>query len=1315
MALLLAATWSMTSATVVEAQPVVVADVYGDPYVATEAAAASLLLRQALTRDDRPVVAGTTLLAKGGVVRGAISTFDRSKPGEVFTASGAKYGVQSEVIRNGNTLRMIVHVIDSNGDIVAAHTATSTDDNVAELVRAAVDGTRQTLGGVSSLPTISAPSLATYATAETFLVHGDALQAAARLSAADPSVVLESGAARSLARSVWTAPSLTAETRIDLVGRFGSPQDIASVATGTDARSRIARARAQFSLADLDAAEKELKGIPPTTPDYWAVEAELAHLRGDSARRDKAIGKIIAAPTPAGISFLSSLPSKSLSPELERKTLVAAEALGQDTRHLRAKLAIRSATADVDRDRALSLISLDDLRPSDIGQLKGAIETAATGGSASGLRLRAELKLRDGDVDGASKDLSAARAAGVEDGATWELQARIYIAQGNYRAAGDAYAHAGLPHEQARALRAAGDSAGALKALDGNASPSLLVLALRAETAATPADAATMLAGAAQLYPLNIELNRNLSTALTSSGNAEGAKASATLVGKMESFMPSLKDGRAATSTNTKAAAATASEGPKLGSDPIVSQMRELLASSGAAAFSGRRIAVGWLTEDSLFTPIVLDRDAAFDVVRKALSQPPFNVVVRLGDETFSKSNLLTPELAAFARDMQSDGVLLIGASKSGSGMRIEAFVFDPASARGNGAAAVIPKLDWMTINMKLVALAAGVVLLLFVIGLVVWIRGYGIIEVRIKSDPGGRNEAFRIVVSQLSARPSLGDPNAFRASAKRDGHKRTRKTVDLAGPSTQFRLVPGQWFVHVVGVYDRGDELRELDESCTRFVTLKRGGSELATIDLAPTYADVKIHISDVQSPIVKLWIEGRETDTTTMTNRDGEALLKLPVGSYMLVIDGNGTKLTRPISVPTLTIHKIHVNLERERKLAEVSGGLTLERQAVKAQAPQAASTKGVPSSSGLTGGLTLADGTGPAMPPDHGPPDNYLQSMHNAPAEMQTAHMMAAPSMTQGVRISELGSMGGGETTGFGATGFAGSFAGGGATSGGGGLSLPGLETQTTLLLGRYQIINELGRGAMGLVFHAWDTNLERAVAIKILSPELREHPQAMAFFVQEAKSLAQLNHSNIVSVYDQTSQGAQTLLIMEFVDGTTLEGILKQVKPLPPERALAIIEQLCNGLAYAHSKRIIHRDIKPANIFVSREGVVKLGDFGLARVVNELAIRKTEVRGTPLYMAPEQVLGTDIDHRADLYAVGCTLFELLTGQPPFIEGAVMYHHVHTPPPAPSSLVPELTPELDALVLSCLAKDVNERVGSATHLIEAIHGALRAYGRN
>jgi len=263
---------------------------------------------------------------------------------------------------------------------------------------------------------------------------------------------------------------------------------------------------------------------------------------------------------------------------------------------------------------------------------------------------------------------------------------------------------------------------------------------------------------------------------------------------------------------------------------------------------------------------------------------------------------------------------------------------------------------------------------------------------------------------------------------------------------------------------------------------------------------------------------------------------------------------------------------------------------------------------------------------------------------------------------------------------------------------------------LLLGRYKLLGELGRGAMGVVHRARDEKLERDVAIKEMAGELRTNATALQLFTSEAKALAQLNHSNIVAMYDQITDERGIYMIMELVDGPTLEAVLAERGALPWPEAIAIIDQLCAGLTYAHARKVIHRDIKPGNIFIAHDDTVKLGDFGLARVMREVTIRKTEVRGTPLYMAPEQITGTDVNHRADLYAVGSTLFELVCGRPPFLDDDVLYAKLHNAPPVPSSLVPGLPSELDALILELMAKNPHERPSSAAEVRETLTRLMR-----
>ena len=285
-----------------------------------------------------------------------------------------------------------------------------------------------------------------------------------------------------------------------------------------------------------------------------------------------------------------------------------------------------------------------------------------------------------------------------------------------------------------------------------------------------------------------------------------------------------------------------------------------------------------------------------------------------------------------------------------------------------------------------------------------------------------------------------------------------------------------------------------------------------------------------------------------------------------------------------------------------------------------------------------------------------------------------------------------------------------------SGSSGLSRSGARpVQRGSQPGRYEILGELGRGGMGIVHRARDTVLDRIVAFKVLPDALKENPQALRNFLREAKSAAQLNHPNIVTVYDAGEQDGRYYIAMEYVDGTTLKEILRRKKRIAPNGVLHVLAQICEALAYAHEKKIVHRDVKTANTMWTRDRKAKIMDFGLAKVVEEVRNHTTLVSGTPYYMSPEQTLGRNVDHRTDLYSLGVTLFELATGQLPFREGNVPYHHVHTPPPDPRSLAPDLPDPLVQIILRCLQKDPDARYQSAREILAELRAgqAARASG--
>ncbi|MFE7275695.1 Stk1 family PASTA domain-containing Ser/Thr kinase [Streptomyces sp. NPDC057623] len=269
------------------------------------------------------------------------------------------------------------------------------------------------------------------------------------------------------------------------------------------------------------------------------------------------------------------------------------------------------------------------------------------------------------------------------------------------------------------------------------------------------------------------------------------------------------------------------------------------------------------------------------------------------------------------------------------------------------------------------------------------------------------------------------------------------------------------------------------------------------------------------------------------------------------------------------------------------------------------------------------------------------------------------------------------------------------------------------------GRYELGQVLGRGGMAEVYLAHDTRLGRTVAVKTLRADLARDPSFQARFRREAQSAASLNHPAIVAVYDTGEDYIDNVsipyIVMEYVDGSTLRELLHSGRKLLPERSMEMTIGILQGLEYAHRSGIVHRDIKPANVMLTRNGQVKVMDFGIARAMGDSGMTMTQtaaVIGTAQYLSPEQAKGEQVDARSDLYSTGCLLYELLTVRPPFVGDspvAVAYQHVREEAQAPSVFDPEITPEMDAIVLKALTKDPNYRYQSADEMRADIEACL------
>jgi predicted Ser/Thr protein kinase len=262
------------------------------------------------------------------------------------------------------------------------------------------------------------------------------------------------------------------------------------------------------------------------------------------------------------------------------------------------------------------------------------------------------------------------------------------------------------------------------------------------------------------------------------------------------------------------------------------------------------------------------------------------------------------------------------------------------------------------------------------------------------------------------------------------------------------------------------------------------------------------------------------------------------------------------------------------------------------------------------------------------------------------------------------------------------------------------------------GGYTIQEHLGKGGMGDVYKAVQSGLERTVALKILPALLARSQEFSERFFSEAYAISRLQHQNIVTIYDYGEENGQKFIAMQYIQGPTLSRLIHDEKRLDYPRVIAIAKQIGRGLKYAHQNEIVHRDIKSGNIMVEPGDKVYISDFGIAKVVDAPSITTTGMAmGTPEYMAPEQCEGGVVDGQSDIYGLGCILYEMVTGKPPFLAEtplAVAYKQVHEIPPLLSKKVADVPPRLELIVAKCLKKNKEERYKNADELLKDLDGA-------
>ncbi len=266
---------------------------------------------------------------------------------------------------------------------------------------------------------------------------------------------------------------------------------------------------------------------------------------------------------------------------------------------------------------------------------------------------------------------------------------------------------------------------------------------------------------------------------------------------------------------------------------------------------------------------------------------------------------------------------------------------------------------------------------------------------------------------------------------------------------------------------------------------------------------------------------------------------------------------------------------------------------------------------------------------------------------------------------------------------------------------------------VLAGRYELLDVLGRGGMGVVYRARDQRLDRVVAIKVLPLDSAQDPTSVARFEREALAAAALTHRNIVAVFDSGREDGTRFIVMERVVGKSLAQLIVERRSLAVDEAVGICVQVASALEAAHTAGIVHRDIKPANLMLDEHGTVKVLDFGIARLAGSASLTQAAtVLGSAAYLAPELSHGSRADARSDVYALGCVLYELLTGRPPFTgeqPAAILSQHISSQPRRPERLNPAIPPRLADLMLTMLAKDPAERPQRAGELVGALPATL------
>nr|HEX4314601.1 serine/threonine-protein kinase [Kofleriaceae bacterium] len=1350
------------------ADKIAVPDAHGEADVADEAFGVTLLVRGALSRDAGTLVAADQHVSLDGAAAAAGTL-------------GADRVVVVEVSRDGTGLRATMAIVSATGAMELAYVRAG-DGDIGGLAAGVVDRVvAATKVHASPVPAMSLGRLRAYA--EASRKHGDTRASAALLEDAAPATAVIVPAARAAfigdVRAIAVDRSISPATLALAAFAVGATSYLDTQAAGTDATAAGARALAAIARLDMEKAQAAVATQSPSNPVVAFAQAMLAEHRADDAKLDALLMMGLAGEHARAFAALAStITPARLSAATHRALLALAERPGADA-GVASRIGAAAAEAfaageagagmAVERDRALALIDMRDLDSDEIAR----VEPLLVGATPVMLRLRAELAMRRADAD-AGAAIAAFVAGAPKDPRAQRYLGWLLAAQDKWGEAADAFAKAmalagatapglGLAADLVRARLGAGDARGAA---DAGAAGSPEVIAAQARVALDAGkldDAAKLIATATAAAAIDPVVER-VALAVATARHDDARAAIAKRV--VEIGAPAAPAHGVGPEPGTGSATPATVAPDSSSNDEVARVLGAMLAQLPLARV--HRVAVGELRPKSSFLRVT-HGDLVLPSLLAALAAAGVQAtVVASGAGAGSASASADGSAATYATGRlpnsfvvddtttasidaargDADALLVYRADAASSVQLVLYRVNAPAADETTGEVALPGLVTWNVI--RIAELAAGVLVLGIALLLGRSARSTGSLEVTVSGAPDATDAIYCLEVSTSSSRPAIGDPGRFHNEARRLGPLTDKRSRTHVGKSTTFRLSAGRWHVHLYGAFERGGTMRAVPDSASKDIEVRRGRTAAVAFDLAPTLAEVQVHVQGAGKGAT---VRTTERDRVHLSP-DGRATLSLPIGMHVLTVEHGGVVYRRDVRVPAARVQRITIDLAAGEVADAASVALGSEpavpldmpppvdpTESVKiafatpqSQSGQIRKPTNPPAFAGASSGeIDLV--TEPRLSRAPTPRDSLagrvptprrLRSPGTSVGGVSSSGAERSPAdrSPAAVRIADLRAQIDVELDAAPAAALADQITPPPVTPTPPVVDLPPLLERTDSkpdvkvpleckvgekFLGRYSVVAELGRGAMGIVHRARDEKLERDVAIKEMSDELRQYPEAMQLFRKEAKALAQLNHTNIVAMYDQVDDGDHVWMIMEYVDGRTLESILDERIALPWVEAVSIIDQVCSGLAFAHARGVIHRDVKPGNVFVSSDRIVKLGDFGLAHVERKVANRRTEVRGTPLYMAPEQIKGDEVDARTDLYAVGCTLFEMTSGRPPFIDGDILYKQVHEAPPTPTSVGAQIPKNLESLIMRLIQKDAGARLATANAVRNAFKDIL------